>query len=503
MKEQEQINLLREKLRDKRRRLLSWKLYKIKDKTWKIIPFIPNEHQLDYYNNKHVLNIIPKARQLWLSTMIQLDYFDDFLFWRNLNCCVIADTEQNATTIFRDKIQIAWDNLPDWLKSYYKVNTQKANEISIENTWSRFFVRNSVLWASIQRLHISEFWKICAKYPLNAQEIIRWALQTVWVWQQITIESTARWWEWYFYDMCKTAKELKEKWTELSQMDYKLFFYPWFVDKNYKIEWNILLPQDIVEYFDWLEKEHWIILSQEQKNFYYLKKKTLWEDIYSEYPTIFEESFMIALDWNYFDKELRLARTQKRITKVNYDPALPVNTVWDLWGAWWWDDTFIWFYQQYGSEIRIIDCWEWNRMSLIEIINQVIKTKPYRYWKHYWPHDMKVTEYSTWESRRETAKRNWVEFYVLDRWTVSDQINNTRQLFPQMYFDEEKTLIWVNHLNFYRRAWNETHWIWLDREEHNQHSHCWAAFRYLWTAVSLDQFKTNNEAEIITMNWNI
>lgn len=45
--------------------------------------------------------------------------------------------------IFRDKIQIAWDNLPSWLRDYYKLATDRANEISVENTGSRISVGTS------------------------------------------------------------------------------------------------------------------------------------------------------------------------------------------------------------------------------------------------------------------------------------------------------------------------------------------------------------------------
>jgi hypothetical protein len=131
---------LRELLGNKQRRLCSGKLYKIKDKEGKIVQFLPNEHQLEYYRGKHGLDIIPKARQLGFSTAIDIDYFDDFLFKRNINVGIIADTLPIANEIFRDKILVAWNNLPERLKGYYKLKTDRANELRIENTGSRFSV---------------------------------------------------------------------------------------------------------------------------------------------------------------------------------------------------------------------------------------------------------------------------------------------------------------------------------------------------------------------------
>lgn len=55
-----------EKLKDKDRRVRSGNFYYIKTKEGKRVPFIPNIHQLQFYEaKKHFdLIIIPKARQL-------------------------------------------------------------------------------------------------------------------------------------------------------------------------------------------------------------------------------------------------------------------------------------------------------------------------------------------------------------------------------------------------------------------------------------------------------
>ena len=131
---------IKKNLGDKMWRLTSGKLYKIKDKEGRVVPFIPNEHQMEYYKGKYSLNIIPKARQLGFSTAIQIDYFDDFLFRRNFNVGIIADTLPIANEIFRDKILIARNNLPEWLKGLYKLQTDRANELIVENTGSRISV---------------------------------------------------------------------------------------------------------------------------------------------------------------------------------------------------------------------------------------------------------------------------------------------------------------------------------------------------------------------------
>ncbi len=108
---------LESKLSDWRWRITSGKLYKIKDKNWKVIDFIPNKYQLHLINNLHYKNLILKARQLGFSTMIQILMLDQALFRNNIACWVIAQGLKEAKSIFDNKIKFAYDNLPDWLRA--------------------------------------------------------------------------------------------------------------------------------------------------------------------------------------------------------------------------------------------------------------------------------------------------------------------------------------------------------------------------------------------------
>ena len=495
----EERKQLMDLLKDKYTRLTCGKIYKIKNKEWQIIPFIPNEHQLHYYRNKHSLNTIPKARQLWFSTAIDIDFFDDFLFRRNFNVGIIADTDKIASDIFRDKIRIAWDNLPPRLRSYYKVNTDKSNELSLNNTGSRIHVSTSFRWWTLQRLHISEFGKICSKYPAKAEEIVTGALQTVATWQVVTIESTAMGAEWYFYDFCKRAKEVQDMGRLPNAMEYRLFFFPWWVEKSYSFDGNMIIPQILQDYYSELSTKEWIFLTEWQKKRYALKYQDLKDKMFNEYPSTFDEAFNLSIKGSYYEKELLYLRTWKRVCSVPYDDRLMVHTAWDIWWAWGWDDTVIWFFQTYGNEIRVIDYRQGNWMSLIEIIEQIIKAKPYKYWTFYWPHDLWVIEYSIGISRFETAKKLWIRFQVLPKTWISEWINMVRNIFPQCWFDESKCKVWLDHLARYRREWDERNWIFLDHPSKNGADHAADAFRYLAMWVHKEQ--TPEIADVIDLDW--
>ena len=58
-----------------------------------------------------------------------------------------------------------------------------------------------------------------------------------------------------------------------------------------------------------------------------------------------------------------------RIKEGIYDPTIPVHTAWDLGYS---DDTAIWFWQQAGNEVRLIDYHEHNREGLKHYAEQLI-----------------------------------------------------------------------------------------------------------------------------------
>ena len=95
--------------------------------------------------------------------------------------------------------------------------------------------------------------------------------------------------------MSKRAKEIQDLGREPMEMEYKLFFFPWWKEKGYSVEGNIVLPQELEEYFEELGRKDGIELSVGQKNWYYMKWNDLREKMYQEYPSTFEEAFSMSL----------------------------------------------------------------------------------------------------------------------------------------------------------------------------------------------------------------
>ena len=478
---------------DWRYRITSWALYKIKDKSWNVIPFIPNPYQLDLINNLHYNNLILKARQLWFSTMIQILMLDQVLFYSNVSCWVIAQWLREAKSIFENKVKFAYDNLPEWLKNERPLVTDSKDTL-VFNNWSSFYVSASFRSWTLQYLHISEYWKICAKFPERAREINTWALEAVWSWNYVFIESTAEWSQGDFYDKCQNAIELQKQNKILNNQEYKFFFYAWHEVKEYRLnDDHLVLSQDTKNYFEKLKNDEWIICDEEQMKWYQVKKNKLKDDIFREYPSTANEAFLVSIEWSYYEKWISKVYQENRLCSVPYDTALEVHTAWDLWGAWWWDDMVVWFYQLFWKEIRLIDYWQWVWYSISDVHSEVLVHKNYRYWKMFLPHDWKVASMNDRQTREEKLKSLWYNVIVLERdKSVNDRIEVTRNLFKNCWFDKSKTESWLKALKLYRRKWNDSNWHFMDTPEH-EWSHSADAFWYAMRSIKLVEFNIDYE----------
>lgn len=496
-------DMIKEKLEDKRWRMTSGEIYFIKDKSGKKVPFIPNEFQLYYLAKKHNRNIILKARQMGFSTVVQLDYLDDALFNRGINVGIIAQDVATAALIRKDKIEFALDNLPDDLQGIWEYDRSNAREISLSN-WSSIYISNTFRWWTLQRLHVSEYAKICAKRPEKAKEIKTWALEAVAIDQQITIESTAEGNEWDFFEKCEGYSLMLGK--PITPLDYKFFFFPWWLDENYSYDGiGVTIPQDDENYYKKMSQEYGIKLTQSQMNWYTLKKREKKDDMYKEYPSIYKEAFLLAMEWAYYESEINLCYQQWRVGKISYDPNLLVYTSWDIGGAWWWDATVVWFYQLYNNEIRVIDFWEGSWYSLLYILEHIVKPKPYLYAKHIGPHDMNHHEYTTGVTRLQTASQLWYDFELVTspKWAIRNRVEATRQLFSRYWFDERNCGKGLMILKKYKRAWDEKNWAFKDEPVHNNASNSADSFGYF--AQYISELSAKNwkewESSVINMNW--
>lgn len=179
------------------------------------------------------------------------------------------------------------------------------------------------------------------------------------------------------------------------------------------------------------------------------------EDGTAMYRQEYLVDFDAAKPGAYYGSMLKDAEDQKRITRVPYDPALKVDTAWDL-GI---DDyTAIWFFQQAGREVRAIDYFEVSGEGLQSIVREAIASKPYVYGTHHLPHDVMVRELgAAGRSRLETLQG--LGLHPISVGTAADpedRINASRMLIPLTWFDAEKCAVGLDRLRAYRKRWNRS-----------------------------------------------
>lgn len=143
----------------------------------------------------------------------------------------------------------------------------------------------------------------------------------------------------------------------------------------------------------------------------------------------------IALVGSYYGQHMAAARKEGRITRVPWEPSVPVDTGWDLGST---NATCIWFKQQVGAERRLIDFYRASGEDLTHYV-KVLQDKRYVYGKHYLPHDIEVKELSAKHSRKDILKSLGIKASTVPRiGSVSDGIEVVRNYLNTCYFDEEK-----------------------------------------------------------------
>lgn len=266
-------------------------LYKIKTKDKQIVQFRRNRAQRHFAGHKWTRNIILKSRQLGITTDECVDTLDDCLFTPNFDALLIADIKENATDIFDNKVDLAWQHFPADLKRRYLVDTNKANKLKFDlgrKNYSSFAVRLSGRSGTFRRVHISELAKLSKLYPARAAEVVTGTIPSVPLDGRVDIESTAEGEQGEFYDLFMEAWGRKPQ----HQTEFKAHFYNWTWDdaeiaKVKRVIKN--LPADFRDY----QKLH--RLDDIQISYLYLKYLSLnkdWERLMQEYPTTPEEAFV-------------------------------------------------------------------------------------------------------------------------------------------------------------------------------------------------------------------
>ena len=216
-----------------------------------------------------------------------------------------------------------------------------------------------------------------------------------------------------------------------------------------------------------------------------------------EYHQEFECSFAAALRGAYYAALLDQAESAGRICRLEPAPELPVHTAWDLGMD---DATAIWFFQvEPSGQWRMLDYYEASGEGLAHYARLLrAKAQPpgidpqsagrgFLYGQHLAPHDIRVREIGTGQSRLECAASLGISFSIAPALPLADGIDATRRALPRLWFDAVHCARGIKALRAYRRHWRPRGEQAPGGPLHDWASHAADALRYAVTGFRPEQ----------------
>lgn len=434
-----------------------------------VMPFKPNKAQRRFIKRLWHRNLILKARQLGFTTLIAILWLDHALFNGNQRCGMIAQDRETAEAIFRDKVVFAYDHMPEEIRERFPLARASTKELLFAHNNSSIRVATSVRGGTIHRLHVSEFGKICAKFPAKADEVVTGSIQAVPLDGIVVIESTAEGANGEFYDMCQRAQSLVASKAILTRAQYRFHFYAWWQDPAYTMSpAGVPVPNDMQDYFDQVEVSADCRIDPGQRAWYCEKMRNDFagkeEKMWREYPSTPEEAFQQSTDGNYYAKDMVLLRKRGGICEV---PTLdlPVYTFWDIGRA---DGTAIWFMQRLGQEDRFIAYYEEHNEDLRHYA-AMLQSKGYLYGGHFLPHDAAAKKLSDYNKSVREQLQDLLPgqtFYIVPQ--ISELITGiyaVRKHLKAAWFDIDGTAQGIERITNYKKKYSQSEKRYLDQPD--------------------------------------
>lgn len=266
----------------------------------------PTDSSKFYYRH-----IILKARQLGFTTFIDLWTLDEILFNTNRDALIIAHTVTDATEIFDKKIDYAIRNMSAEVKgASFKLVRNSAKKIQVvvdygpeQGSTSGIQVSNSGRSGTYFYVHISEFAKLCLKYPATAKEVETGTFPAVPFDGNIFIESTAEGMAGRFYELFNEGWPTRSTITRMkSRVIFLPHFYNWQYDDAEMAKISEPIPVKDMEMceIDWAEYRSEHHLTPIEITYYYMKWLQMGgknstdavHKLHQEFPTTPEEAFL-------------------------------------------------------------------------------------------------------------------------------------------------------------------------------------------------------------------
>jgi hypothetical protein len=194
--------------------------------------------------------------------------------------------------------------------------------------------------------------------------------------------------------------------------------------------------------------------------------------------------FNVAVKGTYFSEQMALMRKEGRIVKdLEIYPNLPVFTSWDLGSR---DANAIFWFQVIGTgsnqQFRYFHHHESNYQDLdyyVKLLYSVRELYGFNgYGTHYFPHDVKASEWSTGKSRLTSLMQKGVNVTVVPMMRVIERVQVARSMLGKCWFKEDTCKQGILALEASRCKYDDNLKIFSSDELHDWASHSSASFQY-------------------------
>jgi len=386
-------------------------LYTIRDAHGSLRPFTPNIAQREFYNRLWYCNHVLKARKLGFSTFIEILFLDDLLFLGPLRAGIIDYTIEDAQTKL-GMMRLAYHHLDDpevhphthHLGQIIKtaIPLTRSSERSLEfGNGSNVRISTSLRGETPQRIHISELGKTSIWAPIKAREIINGAFNSIVPGSVRNIETTHEGGKLgENYRLMQAAMRHND--SQLSNIQSRFHFFPWFKDPRYRIETPGTIRPEIKKYFQSLHTNHAIQVDPQQALWYDHKHLEQGHGMKKEFPSTPGEAFEAIVEGSIYGNQIADLRAQGRVIPFAPEAHLPLFTFWDIGLS---DYTSLWLIQQAPRNFLVLDWFEAEGLPGSAMPDAILALEA-RYRRkihtHFLPHDADTRDRGTGKSYVQT-----------------------------------------------------------------------------------------------------
>lgn len=488
-------------------------LYSVKDKGGNIVRFVPNSAQDRILGDYHYRMDVLKARQLGVSTLTGILMLDMCLFASGVQCGIIDKALPDGKEKLA-KIRWCWEMLDyagdgserdraialigGMIKQRTGVMVRRGGLMvcapEMDNvTMIRFANRSEIKVGTSMRggtlnfLHVSELASVTVKSPLKAEEIKTGAINTVpkggIIMKESTHEGGKSGTNW---ELTKTAMENVGR--ELDELDFKFYFFPWWGNKEYVSTAGRFVSREMAEYFEKVERENDVRLSDEQRSWYLGMQSLMGLKMQQEYPSSIDEALMARVEGSIYGEVLEKLRGAGRVGgDWEWSRGCQLYTSWDIGIS---DFCAVWLMNVTPYGVEVLDFHEAGNKDAAYFAGVV------HGWRgeygevvsHFLPHDGPRRDFSPGNGSflKHLERAGLRNFVIVPRIKAKwDGIGMVRTMLPQFRFSRRVTVgvdgrnSGFDSLCLYRKVGGDP----LGDPLHDASSHAADAFRCFCEAV--------------------